>query len=140
MKVILDTNVFLGACLEQGEANRLVMQCLHGTFRPLMGSALLAEYEDVLSRESLFVRSRLNDSEREELLDIFLAHCQWVRVYYTWRPNLRDEGDNHLVELAIAGNARYLVTYNLRDFRQAELVFPQLNVCSPCELLEQIKP
>jgi hypothetical protein len=30
-----------------------------------------------------------------------------------WRPNLRDEGDNHLVELAIAGGAEAIVTYNV---------------------------
>lgn len=137
MKVILDTNIFLGACLGQGDANQLLMQCLRGHFQPLMGATLLAEYEDVLNREHLFEKSRLDREERDELLDIFLAHCQWVRVYYAWRPNLRDEGDNHLIELAVAGNARYLVTYNLKDFRQAELKFPQLTVCAPNELLEE---
>jgi len=50
---------------------------------------------------------------------------------------LRDEGDNHLIELGIAGNARYLVTYNLRDFKQAELTFPQLSICLSKDLLEK---
>ena len=35
----------------------------------------------------------------------FLSLCEWVPVYYLWRPNLRDEGDNHLIELAVAGRA-----------------------------------
>ena len=34
-----------------------------------------------------------------------ISRRTWVRVYYLWRPNLPDEADNHLVELAVAGNA-----------------------------------
>ena len=60
------------------------------------------EYEDVLARTELFSQSRLNYEERSELLDIFLSVCEWTRIYYGRRPNLPDEGDNHLVELAVA--------------------------------------
>jgi predicted nucleic acid-binding protein len=54
-----------------------------------------------------------------------------VKVYYLWRPNLLDEGDNHVIELAIAGNASYLATRNLKDFRQSQLKFPQLQIKTP---------
>src|SRR6266513_5375089 len=50
----------------------------------------------------LFARCRLSAAEREELFDIYLARCRWTRIYFLWRPNLRDESDNHLVELAVA--------------------------------------
>ncbi len=105
-----------------------------------MGTALFNEYEDVLQRKELFERSRLNLVEREALLDIFLARCEWIRIYYAWRPNLRDEGDNHLVELAVAGRAELIVTRNLRDFANMELRFPGLRVCSPEAFLEELKP
>jgi hypothetical protein len=36
------------------------------------------------------------------LLEIFFSVCEWTRIYCGWRPNLPDEGDNHLVELAVA--------------------------------------
>ena len=137
MRIVLDTNIFLGACIGQGDSNRLLVQCLQGKYLPLMSSTLLTEYEDVLQREHLFDRSRLNDAERDELLDIFLSRCEWTHVYYNWRPNLRDEGDNHLIELAVAGNARFVVTYNLRDFNQAELKFPSMAICTPEQLLEK---
>ncbi|WP_051088820.1 PIN domain-containing protein [Lamprocystis purpurea] len=58
-------------------------------------------------------RSILSAAERDELLDIFLAQCRWTRVYFRWRPNVPDEGDNHLVELAITGGAQAIVTRNL---------------------------
>ena len=54
-----------------------------------------------------------------------MSVCELVKIYYLWRPgrarslascadagslvNLVDEGDNYLVELAIAGNAEILL-------------------------------
>ena len=93
-----------------------------------MGAALLAEYEDLLGRESIWRKARLTAAEREAFLDIFLSICQWTRIYYAWRPNLGDEADNHLVELAVAGQADYLVTRNVRDLRGGELKFPRISV------------
>ena len=133
--IVLDTNVFVGACLGTGASCRLVEACLAQRFRPLMGAALLAEYEDVLGRSPLFAKSRLSPAERSELLDIFLASCRWTRIYFGWRPNLRDEGDNHLIELALAGGASHIVTHNLRDLKSMELRFPGLAVVTPTQLL-----
>ena len=48
--------------------------------------------------------------EREAVLDAFLKVCQWTRIYFSWRPNLRDESDNHLVELAVAAADKALVS------------------------------
>lgn len=124
MLIVVDTHVFVGACLGVGASNRLVAECLQGTHTPLMGSALMAAYEDVLGRNDLFQRSRLQPAEREELLDIFLSSCRWVHIYCGWRPDLLDEGDNHLIELGIAGGAVTIVSRNLKDLRRGELRFP----------------
>jgi putative PIN family toxin of toxin-antitoxin system len=138
MRVVIDTNVFVGACMGFGASRKIVEACLYRQLIPLMGTTLLAEYEDVLGRASLFKGCRLNARERSELLDIFLACCEWVRVYYSWRPNLKDEGDNHLVELAVAGAADNIVTRNLRDLRAMELRFPNLRVLSPEDQLKEV--
>lgn len=52
----------------------------------------------------LFAKCRLTSAERNELFDTFLGRCRWIRIYFGWRPNLPDEGHNHLVELG-RGNA-----------------------------------
>jgi putative PIN family toxin of toxin-antitoxin system len=137
MRVVIDTNVFVSACMGLGSSRTIIEACLHKQLTPLMGSALLAEYEDVLGRTPLFENCRLDAQERAELLDIFLACCEWVRVYYSWRPNLKDEGDNHVVELAVAGAAR-IITRNLRDFRAMEIRFPNLKVLSPEDQLKEM--
>jgi len=138
MRVVIDTNIFLGACLGSGAANQAVAACLLGKCTPLMGAALFTEYEDVLGRSELFERCRLTENERSDLLDIFLSVCEWTRVYLTWRPNLPDEADNHLIELAIAGGADLIVTRNLRDIQRGELQFPQLRIISPEAFLKEI--
>ena len=103
-----------------------------------MGQTLLSEYEDVLGRSQLFRRSILSARERQQLFEAFLSVCEWVQVYYGWRPNLRDESDNHLVELAIAGGACAIVTHNVADFRDSELRFPQLRVVTPEEFMKEM--
>jgi len=138
MLIVVDTNIFISACLGKGSSNAVVKSCLLGENTALMGTALLTEYEDVLGRVELFRRTRLDESEREELLDIFLATCNWTRIYFGWRPNLPDEGDNHLVELAVAGGASHIVTNNLRDFQRSELKFNEIKLLSPIQFLEEM--
>jgi uncharacterized protein len=137
--IIVDTNVFVGACLGNGASNEVVAACLRGAHTPLMGTALLAEYEDVLGRAGLFRKSRLGTAERAELLDIFLAACRWTRIYFGWLPNAPDEGDNHLVELAVAGGAERIITLNLRDLRRLELRFPEIVAVTPGQFLKEMK-
>jgi uncharacterized protein len=133
--IVADTNVFVGACLGKGPSAQVVEGCLNGRFITLMGAALLAEYEDVLGRRELFASCRLSAVEREELLNVFLATCRWTRIYFGWRPNLRDEGDNHLVELAVAGGADAICTHNVRHLRPMELNFEGLVIATPAQLL-----
>lgn len=137
---MIDTNVFIGACLGVGPANRCLYACLDGRLEPLMGVALFTEYEDVLRRSEVFSGSRLTADERDDLLDIFLSRCHWTRIYFAWRPNLRDEADNHLMELAIAGGAQTIVTRNKRDFRDADLAFPGGRIATPYELMKELTP
>jgi predicted nucleic acid-binding protein len=103
-----------------------------------MGAALFLEYEDVLARDNLFARARLNFAERQLLFNVFVSKCDRCAVYFRWRPNLRDEGDSHLVELAVAGNAAYIVTSNERDFRNQNLRFDHIGIISPDAFLQGV--
>ncbi|MDI9333973.1 MAG: putative toxin-antitoxin system toxin component, PIN family [Cytophagales bacterium] len=135
---VIDTNIFVGACLGVGATNRVIASAIEGHFRPVMGSALFHEHEDVLSRESLLANSKLTRKERDELFDIFISKCQWTRVYFGWRPNLPDEGDNHLIELAVAAGASYVVTKNLKHVSNTDLKFKNIQVVSPQKFLKEL--
>jgi putative PIN family toxin of toxin-antitoxin system len=136
-RIVLDTNVLVAALRSQGPANRLLLACLAGRFAPRIGQTLLMEYEDVMGRDAPFRGGGLSHAEREAVLDALLSVSGWVRVYFSWRPNVPDEGDNHLVELAVAAQAQYLVTHNTRHLKRMELRFPQLSILTPSQLLEK---
>lgn len=140
MVVVVDTNVFVSAALRGGGSSREVLRaCLQGRLQPLMGASLFAEYESLLARRELFARSTLTHRERERVLDGFLSVCRWIKIYFLWRPKLRDESDNHVIELAVAGGAQALVTKNLRDFHGAELPFPALRLMHPDQLARELR-
>ena len=121
-------------------ANREVLRgCLSGASQPVLGEALFLEYEDVLSRAELMARSPLGAGERRQLFEAFLSVCLWADVYFGWRPNLRDEGDNHLIELAVASGAGWIITNNLADFRGAQLKFPEVRIGTPGEYLRETR-
>jgi putative PIN family toxin of toxin-antitoxin system len=136
VKIVVDTNVFIGAILSSQGLNReLIRRCLLGEYQPMMSNALYLEYESVIEREEIIAKCQLDSSKVNELLDGFLSVSKWINIYYSWRPNLRDEDDNHFIELAIAGNAQILATNNLRDFSGSELAFPQLQILNPYQII-----
>ena len=137
-RIVLDTNVFIAAVLgPRGASREVLRRCLRQRYQPLMGTTLFLEYESVLARDALFTHCRLSPEEREIVFNALLSVCQWQAVYYAWRPNLPDEADNHLVELAVAGRAAAIVTKNVRDFVHAELHFPGLRIMPPETFLEE---
>lgn len=137
MRVVLDTNILVGAMLSGGGASREILRlCLQQNITPLIGTALFTEMEDVLSRHSLFKKCTIDAAERDELFNAFLTCTKWTPIYYSWRPNLRDEADNHIVDLAIASNASYIITQNERDFQKMNLLFPDLEIINASEFLK----
>lgn len=136
MVIVVDTNIFVGACMGAGSASKVIASCLRKDHTPLMGAALFAEFNDVINREELFKACHLSKEERNELLDIFFANCRWTDIYFGWRPNLKDEGDNHLIELAVAGHAQCIVSRNIKDLKSGELLFPDIVLMTPEEFLQ----
>ena len=138
MVVVIDTNVFVAGLRSEGGASRKVLRdALQGRIEPLFGNALWLEYEDLLGRAVW-----TNITTSEERLQVLAALAQvgrWVDIYYGWRPNLPDEADNHLIELAIAGGAAAIITHNVRDIRRGELLLNGLQVLTPADYLEKMR-
>ena len=134
--IVVDTNVIVSALLQADSVPRQVLRaCFEHEVRPLVGNTLFIEYEAVIRRDTIFKQSPLSLKERYAFLDDFLSVCEWVSVYYLWRPNLRDEADNHVLELAVAGGAETIVTGNQSDFEDTALRFPGVTICSPRDFL-----
>ena len=139
-RIVVDTSVVVAALVRAsgGHCSQVLRLCLTHRCQPLVGEKLFNEYESVLFRARLFAQCPLNPTERAEFFAGFASVCEWVTVHYLWRPNLPDEGDNHVLELAVAGGARAIVTQNVRDFRRAELRFPEIEILTPTEFLQKL--
>jgi predicted nucleic acid-binding protein len=136
ISVVIDTNVFVAGLRSSGGASRAVLRrALSGSFQPLFGNALWMEYQDLLARPVW--GDATTADERRNVMAALARQGRWVTVYYGWRPNLPDEGDNHLIELALAGGAQAIVTHNLRDLRGGELQLGTLRVLTPAQCLEE---
>lgn len=122
INVVIDTNVFVSAILsDKGQAIKVIECALNEQIIPQFDDKLFREYESVLLREHIIKQSILSANEIERLLDALLAVSDWRSIYFLFRPNLADESDNHIVELAIASNSRYIITNNTKDFIGGEL-------------------
>lgn len=138
ISVVIDTNVFVAGLRSDGGASRAVLRfALQGKIEPLFGNALWLEYEDLLGR-SVWTDATTCD-ERQQVLAALARVGRWVTVYYGWHPNLPDEADNHLIELAIAGGAASIITHNVRDLRRGELLLNGLRILTPAEYLEETR-
>lgn len=139
MKSVIDTNVLIGALLSGRGINRqIIKHCFSGKIKPQISNALFLEYQDVFCREEILKSSLLDDKQTQDFLDDFLSICHWNEFYYKWRPNLTDEGDNHIIDLAIVSGSRWVITHSTRDFHFAELRFPELSIITPSKILEEL--
>lgn len=137
MNVVIDCNIFISAILsKEGMVKEVLKYALKNRFIPQFGEKLFKEYEDVLSRDTILKSSKLSKDEIDELLNAIISVSNWNDIYYLWRPNLQDEGDNHLVELAVASNSKYIITHNKKDFLDSDLLF-EFEIVSAKEFIQK---
>ncbi len=137
--VVVDTSVFVAALRSADGASRQVLRlALGGEIEPVMGQKLFLEFLDLFERPGIFDDCPVPDGDREALFEGFLSTCRWCEVFFLWRPNLPDEGDNHVMELAVAAGAGTVITHNVSDFR-GELRFPGVEIFRPKDFLKQMR-
>lgn len=101
---------------------------------PFDSASLLFEYEDVLKRNK--ENLQLNDDEIDIVLDNMCALGKFQKIYFLWRPYLKDSGDDHILEVAISSQTQTIVTHNLKDFVGVEKF--GVRAIAPKQLLEEI--
>jgi putative PIN family toxin of toxin-antitoxin system len=134
-KIVLDTNVLVaGLRSRRGASFRLLSLLGSGRFEIAISVALVLEYEDVLMRDVAALG--LEETDIADVLDYVCAVGHRERIYYLWRPFLRDPKDDHLLELGVAANCEGIVTFNVRDFAGVDQF--GLWIMTPREFLARI--
>ena len=115
MRVVLDTNVVLSACLKpDGLEARLVDMAIAGTLDACVSPETWAEYQDVL------LRDKFKTTRRRAELILRSLEARVLRVIPGERLTAAsDQDDNRFLECAAAAGAKYLVTGNLRHYPPA---------------------
>jgi len=136
--VVIDTSVVIGALIgKKGPSREIIRRCLKGQLQPIISNALYSEYQEVSNRQNIIDLCPLTQDDIQVLLNAFYSITRWVSIHFLWRPNLIDESDNFVIELAIAGNAEMVITNNIKDFNNSEMSFPELQIVTPETLLKR---
>lgn len=114
-QVVLDTNVLIAAQRSKRGASAKLMS-LVGTdrFEIHLSVPLVLEYEEVLLRQR--VSLGLTPEDVTDLVDALCALGYHHKIYFLWRPYLRDAKDELILDLAVAAQCDYIVTHNQKDF------------------------
>lgn len=136
-RVVLDTNILVAAGRSRKGASFALLQALRGRKFGLLASVpLFVEYEAVLKRlDQLEIGSR-DAAMIDAFLDALALVVEPVHLHFLWRPQLRDPGDEMVLETALNGRADALVTFNVRDFSAAERF--GMKVWTPGQFLQRL--
>lgn len=128
-QIILDTNVLLTSLKSsRGSSYRLLTLVDSGRFQLNVSTPLVAEYEEVLRREMPHINGT-------DIIDYLCVVANRHKIFYLWRPVLKDPDDDFILELAVKCSAT-IITWNIKDFKKAAIF--GVSVLTPREFLQQI--
>ena len=134
-KIVIDTNVIVAALRSRRGASYKLLRLLSDKrFEINVSVPLVLEYEKAAKKNMR--QQGLSSRDIDDILDYLCSVARHKRIFYLWRPVLRDPRDDMVLELAFAAGCEFIVTYNKKDFRgSGEL---GIRVLTPKEFLEKI--
>ena len=133
--VLLDTNVLVAGLISSRGASFVLLQAVAtGTLKLAASPALWLEYESVLKRDEICAMHGFSIQQIDAVLSALAVWVQPVSLHYVWRPQLRDPGDEMVLEAAVNGRVSAIVTHNTRDFAAVAPKFG-LQVCTPAQMI-----
>ena len=134
-RVVLDTNVVVAAMRSKRGASFAVLEVvLAGRVEICLSPPLVLEYEATLLRH--LRHTNLTRAKLETFLNALCSVAHLQEIFFLWRPHLRDPLDELVLESAVAGRCKAIITHNSRHFVGTEKF--GIEVLSPGELLQRI--
>ncbi len=139
MRCVLDTNAVVTAMRSPaGASAELLRMARRSEVTLLVNVALALEYEATCRLAEHYLAAGLDPHEVGVFIDAVLALAEPVESHFMWRPQLRDPGDELVLEAAVNGRAAAIVTFNRRDFGAAPARFG-IDVLTPAEAIRRIR-
>jgi putative PIN family toxin of toxin-antitoxin system len=137
MIVTIDTSVLFQAFYSNiGASHRIIRMVRHGEIEMAISVPVFQEYKDVLSRPENMELLSLKQSDIDTIMDFIVTVGRVTHISYSWRPNLRDEADNMIIELARSSGSQYLITRNVKDMTvDSDLMNDDIGILTPGEFL-----
>jgi putative PIN family toxin of toxin-antitoxin system len=134
-QIVIDTSVLVSALRSSRGASHLLLHRVDsGKFEMHLSVPLFLEYEAVSKR--LIGATPLTEEDIDAILDYLCKVAHHQRVFYLWRPFLKDSKDDMVLELAVAAGCDSIVTYNVRGFQGSDQF--GIRVLTPKEFLQAI--
>lgn len=135
---MLDTDVAVAAMRSpSGASAELLRRIDAGAAVMLLTVALALEYEAICTLAEHRLASGLSAAETEIYVDGLIGMAEPVKAFFRWRPQLRDPGDEMVLEAAVNGQADAIVTFNESHLREARRF--GVEVIRPAEALRRIR-
>lgn len=139
IRALIDTNILVaGLASQSGASFRLLQHALDQKFVLLASPALWLEYVAVLKRPEMLTFHGFTLAEVDNFLNGLATQVEPVISHFLWRPQLRDPNDEMVLEAAVNGLARSLVTVNVRDFEVIAERFG-IEICKPGQFLKLLE-
>ncbi len=104
----------------------------------LLTVALALEYEALCMTAEHRLATGLSAAEAGIFVDRLMSMAEPVELYFRWRPQLRDPGDELVLEAAVNGRASAIVTFNEKHLREARTNF-DIEVLRPGAVLRRME-
>ena len=135
----MDTDTVVAALRSPtGASAAMVRAARLGTITLVGTVALCLEYEGVCSRAEHVLAAGFLGGDLGIFLDAVVGLVEPTEAWFLWRPQLRDPGDELVLEAALNGRASAIVTFNRHDFRPAADRFG-LEILLPSEAMRRLR-
>lgn len=117
-----------------GASAAIVRSIREGQATLLLSVPLAMEYEAVCLQAEHRLAAGLSQGQVDVFVTAMIAMAEPVQTHFLWRPQLRDPGDEMVLEAAINGRANILVTFNLGDYGEVpsrfgiEVLLPRIAI------------
>jgi predicted nucleic acid-binding protein len=135
----MDTDSVVAAMRSpSGASAGLIRLARAGRVTLIATTPLFIEYEEVCGRAEHMSASGFEHRDLAVFLDALVDMVEAIDVWFLWRPQLRDPGDELVLEAAVNGQAGAIATFNRRDFGRAADRFG-IEILLPAEAIRRVR-